>query len=451
MKKEAKPRKSWLFLGIVFLFIVQIQVSFAQSHLELTPSLSISEEYDDNLFLDSTDEKSDYLTMASPGFSFSLVSQNIELGLEYVPTFVEYADKNEYDTVRHSGTLTFGQDLTEYLRLDVTDTWLRSEEPLETVEEVEGERRTRNTYERNTGSASLRYVFGMENALTIGYRHSLLENEENQDDDVDDGRIQNPFVTVTYHFNVKNQIELDYGFTRADFWRDDVPQDGVLTGDDYTGHSAGIRYIYSFTPHTTGSLGYSLATRNFDVFVLDDTTENQDYKVHEGSIGFEHAFAPDLSLSAGAGYFSQDYVNASETSPDEPRHDETGYTYNAMLNKQFERGSFSIGGNGGWDEAYLEAERRGFTRYWSANTTLEYQILESVNSYAGGSYRRDRDENDRDWENLRGNCGLTWSCLRWFSLSLDYSYAERNDDEDLDDYRVKRVTLILTASRLYRW
>ena len=41
--------------------------------------------------------------------------------------------------------------------------------------------------------------------------------------------------------------------------------------------------------------------------------------------------------------------------------------------------------------------------------------------------------------------------MRRFSLSLDYTYSERDDDINTSDYTDNRVMLTLTAGRLYRW
>jgi uncharacterized protein (PEP-CTERM system associated) len=132
--------------------------------------------------------------------------------------------------------------------------------------------------------------------------------------------------------------------------------------------------------------------------------------------------------------------------------DENGLTYSASLVKRFERGSLTIEGTGGWDEAYLEAERRGITRYWRVGTRLEYQFIEPLFGHMGGYYRQDRrDMDNREWKRWEGTCGLRWEFLEWLSLSLDYTYGERDDTVDMDDYEVNRVMLMLTASELFRW
>ena len=255
----------------------------AQYHFELTPAISVNEQYDDNLYLESSNEVSDYITSVSPGITFGILSQKTTLDLAYSPTFVWYDDQDQNDTVRHSATLTFAQHLSEHVTFDLSDTYMKSEDPLEDTEDVEGVRTTRNTYERNTGSASLSLLFGPENSITGGYSHTLLENE---DITLDDGTTQNPFGSLSYWFNVKNGIELSYDYTKAEFTRDD----DSLPGDDYTGHGAGIRYIHRFTPHTRGNIGYDYTTRDFDGL-------EEDYEVHDGSIGYEHDFSADFSDS----------------------------------------------------------------------------------------------------------------------------------------------------------
>jgi putative beta-barrel porin BBP2 len=413
---------------LLILFIGFVPTAFAKYHFDFTPSISVSEVYDDNIYLSNTNEKSDYITAVSPGFTLNVLSENNHLELSYAPGFVWYDKEDQNDTVRHSGTLTFGQDLTQHLKFDLTDTYIKSEDPLEDTEDIEGIRNTRNTYQRNTALISLRYLFGPENSLTVDYRQSDLENE---DKTLDDGRTQVPSAKMIYWFNVKNGIELNYGFTKGDFWRDD----NSIAGDDYDGNSAGIRYIHRFTPHTRGSIGYDFENRNFD-------GPSESYDVHTGSVGFDHQFSSDMSLTAGVGYFIQ---------KNDRSDDEDGYTYNTSLIKQFERGRLTIGGAGGWDENYLDAERSGFTRYWSVNAIFDYQILEALTSYAGSSYRAEKDSESDKRKTWRGNCGIRWTFLRWFSLSLDYSHAESDDDDDMEDYSDNRIMLILNASKLYRW
>ncbi len=403
--------------------------SFSQNRIEFTPSISVSETYDDNIDLDSTGEQSDYITAVSPAFNLSVQAENKDLTLYYSPSFVWYDKRSEDDTVRHSGSLGYDQQLSQHINFHLSDTFLKSEEPIEETEDIQAQRRDRNPYWRNNGNTSLQYTFGPENILSVGYGQSRLEND---DITIDDSVTQNADADLTYWFNEKHGFETNYTYTRADFWNDG----GFQAGDDYKGHKIGTKYRHRFSPHSTGFIGYTFTTRNFE-------GDSEDYDIHDGDMGIDHAFSSSLNLSAGVGYFVQ---------KNDRSEDESGPTYNVALTKQFERGSVTFDGMGGWNESYQDADRTGFTRYNSVGVSLQYQLMQALSAHAGASYRMDtEDRADRDWNTLRGNVGLSWAFMRWFSLSLNYYYAERDDDLDTEDYTSNKVVLSLSGSRLFIW
>ena len=422
--------RSIIVIVFVALFFAP-SISSAQHQVEFTPSLSVSEMYDDNLYLDDTNEQYDYITTISPGINVDILSQKGHLELAYAPTFVMYNKEDQNDTVRHSGNLTFDQELAQHLSFGLFDTYIKSEEPIEETEGIEGVRDTRNPYWRNTFQTHLRYVFGAENIFSLGYHHIMLENE---DITIDDGITQEPFVNLTYWFNTKNGMELNSQYIKADFSRDD----DTLSGDDYTGSDAGVRYLHRFTPHTMGFIGYNLTGRNLEGL-------SEDYKVHEGIVGFEHSFYQGFSLTFSGGYFVQEIEGIEDSD------DVSGYSYDMTLTRTFERGTISIGGQGGYREAYLEAERRGFTRYQGGNAGFEYQVMERLSNYANGSYTRNKDPDDQEWKTINTNYGFRWTVLPWLSASLDYSYYTRDDEIDVNDYNRNRVMVIFTAIKPFRY
>ncbi len=402
---------------------------------ELTPAITLTEEYDDNIYLAPENEESDYMTMASPSITLDMVSERGNLALNYSPTFVWYNKQSDNDTVRHNGSLSFNRALAEHLDFSFTDSYIRSEDPLaelELVEEVEGVRETRNTYQRNSARGSLSYRFGPRDTLTAGYGHSWLDNS---DPALDDSTVHTPFASITHWFDVQNGMDLSYTYTKADFTTDEP---GREPGDDYTGHSMGAGYTHRFTEHTSLRAGYDYTTRDFD-------GDSSDYDVHEPSATLSHAFSPLTSGSLTAGYFFQSQDQGEDSS---------GPSFSGSLTRRLERGSVSVNAQGGWDESYQEAERRGFSKYWGVNGSLGYELRERLTGSLGLSYRRDTQEQepeDRSWETWRGNCGLNWSFMKWFSLSLTYTHTERDDDIALNDYKDNRVMLSISGSRLFRW
>ena len=420
--------KKHIVLFVAAALIYLPAYAWAQRQVELTPSISVSQTYDDNINLTHTNEQSDYITAVTPSLALNVLTQNTRLGMSYAPSFVWYKDFSENDTTRHLGTVSWDQQLTRNLSSNLANTYLRSEDPLEDETDLRALRTTRNKYWVNTGRAGFGYVFGPDSRLGVGYGR---QDRENDDPVLDDSKVQTPFADLTHWFNVRHGIALDYTYTDAEFTR----EDGSPSRDDFKGHGAGVRYMHRFNPRTSAYVAYGFTTRDFDGL-------EEDYDVHNGSVGLDHAFSPEYSVSAGAGYFVR--VNDISDNQDGP-------TFNLALTRAFARGTFTVGGDGGWAEDYIDRDRTGFTKYYGGFARVTYQVLEQVGIYAGASYRQDKDDLDVQSKFFRGNCGVRWSFMRWFALSLDYTYADRNSDIDTDSYNNNRVMLVLSAAKPYRW
>jgi hypothetical protein len=424
-------KKSLFILMLLTTLLFLDKTSSAQTQFEVTPSISVNETYDDNIFLADTNKVSDYITVATPGIAMSLLREHTNLRLNYTPSFAWYADRNDLDTVRHSAGLSFGQDLAQRLRFDLADTYLQSEDPLEDVQDVQGLRRTRNQYWTNNALGSVGYIFGTENKVTVGYGHNYIKNNEVT---LDNSEIQNPYANLAYWFDVKNGVDLTYRYTDGHFWRGD----NLPASDDYTEHAPGIRYTRRFMPNSKAYVGYNYATYDFAGRL------QQDFSVHEGTIGLEHSFSPEYTVAASGGYFIT--VNEITGNQDGP-------TYAASLTRRFARGAITVGGNGGWNYGNLQQTlgvTTGFSQYYGGYLNGAYQVLERVNVYAGASYRYDKYTlNKTDF--FRGNCGLRWGFLRYFNLALDYSYSQYHEDLGVNQYTDNRVSLTIGASKLYKW
>ncbi len=402
---------------------------FAGYQMEITPSLSLGSLYDDNIDLDYSDEQSDWIFTATPGVALNITSQKNNFSLNYSPSIVRYKERDENDTVRQSASMIFSQALTQNLEFRLSDTYIKSEEPLEETENIIGVRRTRESYQRNNGDVSMRYSFGPSNLFEVGYNHSWLSND---DTTVDDGTEESPYASYLYWFNVKHGLELNAGYTRAEFTREDTSL--TEPEDDYSGLTQGIGYRYRYNPQSTFFMHYDFTNRDFKGSTID-------YEVYEGTLGLEKILSQDLSYSISAGYFLR------KNDLDE---EDDGLNADISLTKRFNRGSFNINGSSGWSEAYLEAENRGFTKYQSVTSSFNYQVTQNLMNNLSLSYRQDKDEDSRKSKTVEAGYGWSWAFLRYYSMSLNYTCSVRDDDFDIDDYLVNRVMFSLRWSRPYR-
>jgi hypothetical protein len=407
-------------------------LGFAQTKIEVTPRISVSETYDDNLNLTKTNKISDYITVVTPGVALGLHRQHTDFLLNYDPSFTWYA-KGEYENyTAQSAGLNFGQDLAENLRFNLMDTFLESEDPLQDPQNIQGIRQTRNKYWTNIANASVGYRFGPQNQVNLGYANNYYKNNEAT---LDDSTVQNPYGNLTYWFDVKNGMDLTYGYTDAEYTRGD----GSLPGlSDYTSNAAGIRYLRRFNPNSTGYVGYNFTTFDYERALP------QDFNIHNPLVGVNHSFSPEYTVSASVGYFIR--VNEITENQDGP-------TYTASLTRRFSRGSVTVGGDGGWSYQNLQQGiglTTGFSKYYSGYASGTYEILQGVNVYGRVSYRQDKYTLDRA-EYILGNVGMRWNFLRYFHMALDYSYVQRIENLGINEYTDNRIMLSIGASKLYQW
>jgi hypothetical protein len=420
-----------VFALLLFSLLFLSCPAHAQTRIEVTPMITVSEIYDDNIFLTKNNTVSDYITIVTPGIDIGLRQEHTDFKLRYAPMFYMYADNNDLNFTGQSAALNFGQDLAQGLRFSLKDTYLKSGDPQADPQNIQGLRQTTQMYWTNITDVNLGYIFGAENQVNVGYIYNYYRNDQIT---LDDSDVQNPYANLTYWFDVKNGGELTYGYTDAKFTRDD----NFPAASDYTSNAAGIRYLRRFNPNSTGYVGYNYAIFDYERVLP------QDFNVHSGLVGLDHSFSPEYTVSASLGYFIR--VNELTDNQDGP-------TYTASLIRNFDRGSITIGGNGGWSYENLQQGvglTSGFSQYYGGYVNGRYEILERVNLYAGLSYRHDKYTIDKS-DYWRGNCGVRWDFLRYFYVDLDYSYIDRSEEFGLNDYTGNRIMLSIGASKLYQW
>jgi hypothetical protein len=73
-----------VLLTTIFLLLTTLP-AFSQYQYQLTPSISVSEEYNDNINAAASDGISDYITGLTPAINFDILTQNTTLDLRYAP------------------------------------------------------------------------------------------------------------------------------------------------------------------------------------------------------------------------------------------------------------------------------------------------------------------------------------------------------------------------------
>jgi hypothetical protein len=358
-------------------------------------------------------------------------TQRTDLELDYEAGFTFYAQDSSRDTTRHRARISWDQLFAEHWRLNLNNTFSRSEDPI-TVEDdrITDISNEREVEYRNTGEASLNWQFGAEDLATLGYRNRLLNSDSDQ---TEDSRANEGFLNLGTWFVPEFGIDLTSSFSRWEFEQPSGFAD--FPTDDFYQYSAGLTMNYRWRPQRIAYARYSIVFLDYDDELRVD---NDDYVVHEPTVGVSVGISPHTQFEAEVGYFLQD--------PDDGENEE-GFVFNASLDTRRERASFNITTNTGYDLDYGSSDNQGFSKYSDNSARVDYELTENFGIFASARYRwEDYTETNRTDHTYGGRAGINYSFRRWLTASLEGGHLRRDSDEDNDEFKDNRVTLRITTS-----
>jgi hypothetical protein len=266
--------------------------------MKITPHLKTGVEYTDNFFLTNDDpgsrKESVWTTTVSPGLTLDMAGRSADLSLSYNPTYKMYDKYSDYDYWQHAANLTGNWQPTKHLSLQLTDAYLRSEDPI-----AQGDltiRRSRQPYTSNSTNAHVSRQFGPDDTL---YADGLYTFLNNNDPSLEDSKRYGGSAGVTYWFNIRWGVDIGGGYYQARY------DNNVDNYTEMTGHA---RLNRRFNPHFTGFLEYAHTLHRFD------DIDTGDYQVYDGSIGFDSAIDPTMDLTLSIHYNYRDVDNGSNDS-----------------------------------------------------------------------------------------------------------------------------------------
>lgn len=404
----------------------------AEMRKTLTPRISIQEEYDDNIDLEPENEVSDWITLVSPGISLDLESPETTLNFDYEAGFAFYRDDSSRDTTRHRGRVSWDQELRRHLSFHLSDTFLRSEDPIVEFEGViEDIRRERGVNYRNRGEASLSYDFGAEDQVTAGYRNRYVDDRSSANED---SLGHEGFVDLDMWFGPRYGIGVTSHYNRGKFEQ----------GNDFDQYGSGLTVNYRWQPSRRAYVRYDFLDHDYEDPASG--SERNDYQVHQGHLGVSLGLGPNTELNLEGGYFFQDY--------DSGDHND-GPSFAGSLITRARRTTLRLEGSGGYGEDYYSSEDLGSTQFSQVSGSADYLLTEDLRVFGLASYRWEeffgenavRDRTDKVW---RTTAGLSFSFWRRLSLSLQGTHSERDSDDPTRDFEDNRVMLRLTAAYPFR-
>jgi hypothetical protein len=428
--KQNNSNRTFLTGVILFLICFQLPGTVRAEDFwsKFHPYITLSETYDDNLYLERANKTEDFITTIYPGLRFSHSSEGFGIDLDYRLGLNYYSSQTNNNYVSHTGTLNTFYRFDRRWTLRLREYLIQSEEPRERDFGFTGtgERyfiattRDRGVYLRNVVEPSLEYQFGRENRFSLLYRNNYYQNESSTSQN---SRENSVIPVLNYWFNIRNGMVLSYTYTSGDF--EGTP--------DLTGHSISGRYIYRFNPSTSIYGEYLFSGRDYQ-------SPGTDYTVHSPSLGVNHTFSATLSGRAQLGYFWQEAVGISTFS---------GLTYNLGITQRAQQTTYELALEGGYREDLFTAENLGFTKNYRAVGSAIHQLQRRFSVGFFGSVEMvefsQAFPGRIDWiYGARGTA--SYQPLRWLTISLEGSHNRNLSNTNTNDYIDNRAILRLTAT-----
>lgn len=442
-------------LGISLLFLACFTTTAYSQRLTLTPSLTIEERYDDNIFQRSRagGKTDDFVTTLSPGIRLQYIATeptpDTRFDIDYRLAFEAFAEHSNQNQLAHHFSLTLASQLAPSLAVRLRDLLVVSEEPL-----------GRN--ERLDDPTGLRPVSQQQRAQTI--RNELQSG-------------------VDVRLGGRTSLGV-----RFESLIEDVSTPQELDEFRYTVGTE-LGYVVNVARASRVLLAYQVAFHTFrDNGIILPENVSADFQAHTISAGVQHDLTPTLAVRALLGY---DFTTSDVSQND--GHE--AVFADVKLTKTFHSGEASIGyvrhlvsgqGSGGvvladtiraaasvnvtgkltarLDSNLSWSDFRSTTNidqdqfFVSIRPGVTYQILRPWNVSVAYAYERTNFTNDTasDIEDHRLLLGTQFALREWLLLGLSYRYTSRQTNgnatgDDLTDFTRNQFNLTVTANPNFRF
>jgi predicted porin len=417
--------------------------------LTITPSLSIGERYDDNIFETQTNKQHDFVTVLSPGIHVRYLSPIPTLGTPFLlPSFDAgrrapylpleptqeppfdfdyqaniqfFHDNSDQNNVAHRLGLTVAWPFAPSLQVRLRELLLETDDPLGRDERlsdptglrpVSQQQRARTLHNEVEGRADVR----LGGRLSLGVLFGSLIEDVDVPQELDEFRYT-VGTELGYAINVarESRVFLAYQVT-FDSFRDNgggVPFGGTDASFQAHAISTGIRHELTPTLALQAALGYS--------FTTSDAPENDDHKAVIANLGLIKTFH--------LGQASLRYVRrfiSGEGQGGVVLADTLGATAAINLTGKL---TARLDGNVSWLDfrSVTVSTLNQNQRFWSVEPGLTYQITRPWRAALAYTFEY-TDYSDNTTPNLTDHrlfLGTQYALREWLVLELSYRYGAR--------------------------
>ncbi len=293
-----------LFLTLVICFFA----SLCYAEFEMTPGVNLRLEYDDNIYLDSDNEKDDVITTITPSIDMKWETSRLDLSLFASVSMEKYMDNTDKDRIgagesRQASSLdALARLYRELFFLRVSDTYAR-------VAQDEGGRggennRTVNLTDSNILQVNpyLQFELMKDTQMQLGYTY---ENRWYKEKDSDDAESHLFSASLTKELSARTSMSLSGSYKE---YRPKNPDNVRIVGGggtyEYDKKNVNIGLSYQVTDRLQLQGSYGHSWLNYDVTSDSDSdvwSANVDYEITSNyTVGTAYSVSYIVSVQDGA-------------------------------------------------------------------------------------------------------------------------------------------------------
>ena len=405
-----KPAK--LFVMAVTLFGMLVLSINSWAAAEIHPRITVGEEYNDNIYLDNTDEE-DWITTVQPGLSLTYNNRSLEATIDYSMRFRFYknnSDENQdkfKDVQRGNATLLFfpGRPFTLRLSEDISSVTLDERSNNADYNEVEN----RSLLYHSTVAPEYNWQLTSTFSMVFGYiydRNDYVDSRGN-DTEAHEG-----------HFSLVKQVsattEVFARFAYIDHNSDDI--DDEFKQQDYT---LGVNQQLGKRVSGTIEGGYSR---------VDQKTSSTDDNSH-WLVDLSYHLSEPVTLTLA---YSQNY----EVTPEDGLIESQQASFGANYTRESLTASTALF----WNKSKYVRENRE-DEGAGIRFDLAKPLSRTLTANLNGEYEHSKyDDPDEKADLYTLGTSLDYSYHR-FLISLGYIYRKNDSDLGANEYTNNVVTL----------
>ena len=459
-----------LIAGVALLAVLTTRADPASAEPRFRPSLSVGQEFSDNVDLDPEDEQSAFITRVTPGISFRGHTSRFRGGFDGAIS-TRYTTEGDDEGFQANGALAADGDLRlvdDYLFLEgnasvsqevLDNDQAQAEANLDTVQVYRLSPVLRNRF-RGFAENELRYILGQllvsdddvaDTTLHVGQVALASGSDFDRVRWLLDGRISEAIRSGDSNVSRADvDLETEYGLAR---WF------SVIAGGGYQSFDDGDPESEFDSPAYRGGFRWRPGRRTEVVFTYgkrDDRfgpAASLRYRISQGS-QFLASYAERLSTSQErlfenvsqigidpeTGIFIDEPTETRFDSRPDPFDidDETKYIKAVRADLVLSRGAYSVGLRGyfGREEEVVTGDEEDVYR---VDAILSRRLGRRLSFDLSGGFERTEFETGREDDEYRIQPGLRYLLNPKATLFLDYRYRWQNSNDPTAEYTENRV------------